>query len=573
MADTNGYDNSDKISDPNSNSTEQDFDRSKIQGQTLELHRYKTTDQKTQLKIVIHAKPRGGIKVALRIKRAHKFHSGEVFTTNVEKYSSCFQQKCRPAKDLSQEHLQKLFGQQGGNFIRQPLSQRQKDRLDKLTMESRKQLLRSYEPLHYLPRKIFGDSLPEEIYALANQCLLIPESYLICHDAGQVGLTDADTGNLSDSDDDDNISIADSSSSSTSASHVKVKSNEKGSDEKKSEGKVEIVAAEPKIGDIIRSRDSCEVVKVLGTYAKKSVNIADANVSADADDSGVGDDGEVIGEAGQFANLWKSKIGKRCMTELGPTNSLLRILVVTSVKMIPTKFLEAADTIFMFHRDKEEVKQLHRRAKLRNIIESSTILHAMMNQLDKNGGLVIHKSKAIYTDPRSGLRSLRESVGLSWTTDIIRKPESASSANANSSSSSSYTSSTSSNYDVNTAAAITGSHPYYAPAQQYESFDSSFLSLAPLSLSSNQSFPNSLPHSHPSHLSGGFNQLNQLSSQLPAHFPQSAYYFPTASPSGSGGYSPQTFYDHQQQQQQYQLPQHQLGNGGDWRDYQLGPFQ
>ena len=178
-----------------------------------------------------------------------------------------------------------------------------------LTEESKMAYIKRLEPLHFLPRRIFGDSLPDDIYTIINKCLVIPEFYFIW----------------------------------------------------------------------------------------------------------------MCGYNHRFNSLPKTASFKKCMLSMNKTNSLLRILIVPSSKMIPAKIFAAAQAIFVFHRDKEELKELYKRAKCNSILDTPAMFCALMSELENRMGLVIQRNNKIIVNEETGAKTPFQMTDLWYTTDIARQ--------------------------------------------------------------------------------------------------------------------------------------------------------
>lgn len=140
----------------------------------LELFDYNAI-KKNSLIIIIHPNQNKGFAVVHSILNKFKFHMGDIFSTAPGEF------KCRPIEECDSDYLQDLFGRQGGNFQTTIMESRDKEVLKKLDEKSQVKYLKQFEPLHFLPRRIFNDTLPMEIYNNINRFLIIPESYLVIH--------------------------------------------------------------------------------------------------------------------------------------------------------------------------------------------------------------------------------------------------------------------------------------------------------------------------------------------------------------------------------------------------------
>jgi hypothetical protein len=108
---------------------------------------------------------------------------------------------------------------------------------------------------------------------------------------------------------------------------------------------------------------------------------------------------------------------KNCMLSMNSVNSTLRILCVSSAKLIPPNFYPICQTLFIFNsadkssadkssaersEEKKELASFYNRAKLDCIIGSSTIFVDLMRDLGPRIGLVFQKTKKSTIDQRTG---------------------------------------------------------------------------------------------------------------------------------------------------------------------------
>jgi hypothetical protein len=135
---------------------------------------------KTGIVIIIQPNPELAIHIIKRIKARFQFHMGDIFTSNLH-YEPIFEQKCKIMEECTTPYLQDLFSRQGGNFVNDTVTPSDRETMSRLDNESKAKYMKQLQPLHFLPRRIFGNGLSEDIYSNINRFLIVPESYLVIH--------------------------------------------------------------------------------------------------------------------------------------------------------------------------------------------------------------------------------------------------------------------------------------------------------------------------------------------------------------------------------------------------------
>lgn len=146
---------------------------------TFSLFSYKNIG-KTPLVLIIDANPQAAVNVMKKIKFAKEFHMGNIFTCSPIKYQPTFEQKCKPFKECTTQFLQDTVLRQGTQFVNE-ISLTDQEIMSRLDEESKARYLSYIKPLHFLPHKIFGTSISQNLHTSINRFLEIPESYLFLH--------------------------------------------------------------------------------------------------------------------------------------------------------------------------------------------------------------------------------------------------------------------------------------------------------------------------------------------------------------------------------------------------------
>lgn len=136
------------------------------------------------LVVVLHDSAEGAADVIDKLLRAHRFHAVDLFTSQVERYKAHFGFPCAPfagAEAALADVLRRQLLADGSAPVEPVLAPEARDALAGFDAASQQRLLRHAEPIHWLPRRVFGASMPDDLYALLNDFLIIPDAALVFH--------------------------------------------------------------------------------------------------------------------------------------------------------------------------------------------------------------------------------------------------------------------------------------------------------------------------------------------------------------------------------------------------------
>lgn len=138
------------------------------------------TLRRNGLAIVICEEADKAARFVTKIMKRHKYHGGDIFTDRPDDYQREFVYPARPASDATLVLLLDIFKRQSGHMS----SECKEEDLESMALlddASRAQYLKQVQPLHFLPRRVFGNALPPDIYQTINKFLIIPETFLVFH--------------------------------------------------------------------------------------------------------------------------------------------------------------------------------------------------------------------------------------------------------------------------------------------------------------------------------------------------------------------------------------------------------
>lgn len=138
---------------------------------------------KHQLVLILHDAPDRAADVVTKIMKRHQFHQGDIFTHEPAKYQPHFLYACQAATLLETSGgLPDIVHRQAAHAPIEPrIPARCKEQLNQFDDATRDRVLALLEPMHYLPKKVFGATMPADVFALCNEFLLIPDAYLVLH--------------------------------------------------------------------------------------------------------------------------------------------------------------------------------------------------------------------------------------------------------------------------------------------------------------------------------------------------------------------------------------------------------
>jgi hypothetical protein len=145
-----------------------------------------------------------------------RFHGGDIFTNDPDQFSHLFLYGCRNAEEATPSLLIDVFQRQSGNMPNRCTMQ-ELESMSTLDIESKVVYLKQVQPLHFLPRCLFGDTLPADIRQTINKFLVIPEAFLVFHHCSPSGVAGAGGGESKTSSTNKVLSSSSSSSVSSSA--------------------------------------------------------------------------------------------------------------------------------------------------------------------------------------------------------------------------------------------------------------------------------------------------------------------------------------------------------------------
>lgn len=260
---------------------------------------------KKDLIVIIHPKVENAINIIKKIKSGYNFHLGDIFSVNPAKYQGTFEQKCKPITDCTSAYLEDVALRQGVEFTSE-ISPTERQYLSQIRDDDKKKFLKIIEPLHFLPKRIFGNTMSNKLLRNINHFIITPESYLIFHHPNE---------------------------------------------EKK---------------------------------------------------------------------FWNQKWMKKCLFELKDEHGLLKIISVSSAKLLPSKHLTECNFLFLFNKEESDLKDVYRRAQLNKVIEKNKSLIELADSLPASGGIVVQRSFTPVQDT-DGNAKMMEFCELAYTTDVVRK--------------------------------------------------------------------------------------------------------------------------------------------------------
>lgn len=166
----------------------------------VERFDYKKKLNKHCLIMILHPDQLKVWNIIRRIKNNFEFHCGNIFSEDLKQAKEFFKETKDPifnkvkyidellnVDDKKKLLIQDIYERQGKNYnVSVSFSSKQQKFLNDLPntdegKKERKKYYKKYEPLHFLPKNIFGNQLPEPLRDQINRCLIIPDSYFILH--------------------------------------------------------------------------------------------------------------------------------------------------------------------------------------------------------------------------------------------------------------------------------------------------------------------------------------------------------------------------------------------------------
>lgn len=130
--------------------------------------------------LILHPSRELAADLVTKIMKRHRFHLGDIFTSDRAQCAPRLLYPCQSAHQMQPETFKDIFQRQAGHLKFEPTAD-QRETLDLLDDDGRQEYLRRLQPLHFLPRRMFGDSIPSPVFALVTRYLVIPEAYLVLH--------------------------------------------------------------------------------------------------------------------------------------------------------------------------------------------------------------------------------------------------------------------------------------------------------------------------------------------------------------------------------------------------------
>lgn len=130
--------------------------------------------------LIVHPSRELAADLVTKIMKPSRFHRGDIFTSDRATCANRFLYPCQSAHHMQAETFKDIYQRQAGH-LKFELTAEQRETLDLLDDSSRQVYLKRLQPLHFLPRRMFGDAIPPPVFALVNRYLVIPEAYLVIH--------------------------------------------------------------------------------------------------------------------------------------------------------------------------------------------------------------------------------------------------------------------------------------------------------------------------------------------------------------------------------------------------------
>jgi hypothetical protein len=129
--------------------------------------------------VVLHDSPERAADCISKLLKRHRFHAGDLFTHDAARHR--FMYPCADAALLSTV-LPDIARRQCLHMSMLPrVPPGAHEQLAQFDDETRRWVLEQLQPVHFLPRRLFGDRLPDDVFALINHFLIVPDAYLVLH--------------------------------------------------------------------------------------------------------------------------------------------------------------------------------------------------------------------------------------------------------------------------------------------------------------------------------------------------------------------------------------------------------